>query len=88
MIMSHTHTHTHTHTLIQVCHLCRVKFSLVTRQQYCGACGKVFCEKCYSKHTIIPRMGIERMRVCDTCYDAIIPNAEMDAGAPTLSSGV
>lgn len=67
-----------------VCHMCRVKFSTFTRQHHCRACGEVFCGKCSSKVSIIPKVGIEReVRVCDPCYDEINPNDGKDEVVPT-----
>lgn len=73
-----------------VCHMCRVKFGTFTRQHHCRACGEVFCSKCSSKQSIIPKIGIEReVRVCDPCYDEINPNEgnlEADGATPRSDS--
>lgn len=54
------------------CNRCRVKFGVVQRQHHCRNCGEVFCGKCSSKVTSIPKLGFEReVRVCDSCYDKI-----------------
>lgn len=54
------------------CNRCRSKFGMVNRQHHCRNCGEVFCGKCSSKNSIIPKFGIEReVRVCDSCYDQI-----------------
>ncbi|XP_012941341.1 hepatocyte growth factor-regulated tyrosine kinase substrate isoform X2 [Aplysia californica] len=56
----------------ETCTRCRVKFGVVQRQHHCRNCGEVFCGKCSSKTTTIPKLGFEReVRVCDSCYDKI-----------------
>ncbi|XP_071108372.1 hepatocyte growth factor-regulated tyrosine kinase substrate-like isoform X1 [Haliotis cracherodii] len=55
-----------------VCTRCRVAFGMVQRKHHCRNCGEVFCSKCSSKSSIIPRFGIEReVRVCDACFDKL-----------------
>lgn len=54
----------------EVCHRCRVAFSLIQRKHHCRACGQVFCGACTTKSTTLPKYGIEKeVRVCDACYD-------------------
>ncbi|XP_025078663.1 hepatocyte growth factor-regulated tyrosine kinase substrate-like [Pomacea canaliculata] len=56
----------------ETCTRCRVQFGMVQRKHHCRNCGYVFCQKCSSKNSIIPKFGIEReVRVCDSCYDKI-----------------
>ncbi|XP_078690511.1 hepatocyte growth factor-regulated tyrosine kinase substrate-like isoform X4 [Branchiostoma floridae x Branchiostoma belcheri] len=55
-----------------VCHRCRVQFGMVQRKHHCRACGQVFCGKCSSKNSIIPKFGIEKeVRVCDSCFEEL-----------------
>ncbi|CAH1794150.1 unnamed protein product, partial [Owenia fusiformis] len=59
------------------CHRCRVQFSTFQRKHHCRNCGQVFCGKCSSKNSIIPRFGIEReVRVCEACHDVLNKGSE------------
>ncbi|XP_018323996.1 hepatocyte growth factor-regulated tyrosine kinase substrate [Agrilus planipennis] len=52
-----------------VCHRCRVAFSMVQRKHHCRACGQVFCGQCSQKTISLPKFGIEKeVRVCDSCF--------------------
>jgi growth factor-regulated tyrosine kinase substrate len=54
------------------CHRCRVQFGVVTRKHHCWACGQIFCGKCSSKYSTIPKFGIEKeVRVCEPCYEQL-----------------
>ncbi|XP_045514330.1 hepatocyte growth factor-regulated tyrosine kinase substrate isoform X2 [Pieris brassicae] len=56
----------------EVCHRCRVAFSLMVRRHHCRACGQVFCQQCSSKTSTLPKFGIEKeVRVCDACFDKV-----------------
>lgn len=56
----------------EVCHRCRVAFSLILRRHHCRACGQVFCQQCSSKTSTLPKFGIEKeVRVCDACFDKV-----------------
>lgn len=56
----------------EVCHRCRVTFSMVQRKHHCRACGQVFCNQCSSKVSTLPRFGIEKeVRVCEACYEQV-----------------
>lgn len=56
----------------ECCHRCRVQFTMVVRKHHCRHCGQVFCAKCSSKMSTIPKFGIEKeVRVCDFCFDKI-----------------
>lgn len=58
------------------CNRCRTKFGMVNRQHHCRNCGEVFCGKCSSKSSIIPKFGIEKeVRVCDSCFDILNKSA-------------
>ncbi|XP_074648717.1 hepatocyte growth factor-regulated tyrosine kinase substrate-like isoform X2 [Tubulanus polymorphus] len=70
----------------EVCHHCRVQFTTFQRKHHCRNCGQVFCGKCTSKSSIIPKFGIEReVRVCDTCFDVL--NKGAAGGAPGAGPG-
>ncbi|XP_060522898.1 hepatocyte growth factor-regulated tyrosine kinase substrate isoform X2 [Cylas formicarius] len=53
-----------------VCHRCRVTFSMINRKHHCRACGQVFCGQCTTRTAALPKYGIEKeVRVCDSCYE-------------------
>ncbi|XP_067403255.1 hepatocyte growth factor-regulated tyrosine kinase substrate isoform X2 [Emydura macquarii macquarii] len=65
------------------CHRCRVQFGVVTRKHHCRACGQIFCGKCSSKYSTIPKFGIEKeVRVCEPCYEHLNKKAEGKTAAP------
>ncbi|KAH9503961.1 hypothetical protein Btru_067460, partial [Bulinus truncatus] len=75
----------------ETCTRCRVQFTVVQRKHHCRNCGEVFCGKCSSKSSIIPKLGFEReVRVCDSCFEKINkPNSnkkEDDLPAEYLAS--
>lgn len=54
------------------CHRCRVQFGLMERKHHCRACGQVFCSRCTSKSSTLPKFGIEKeVRVCEACYEKV-----------------
>ncbi|XP_052052685.1 hepatocyte growth factor-regulated tyrosine kinase substrate isoform X4 [Apodemus sylvaticus] len=66
------------------CHRCRVQFGVVTRKHHCRACGQIFCGKCSSKCSTIPKFGIEKeVRVCEPCYEQLNKKAEGKAASTT-----
>ncbi|XP_005069870.1 hepatocyte growth factor-regulated tyrosine kinase substrate isoform X1 [Mesocricetus auratus] len=66
------------------CHRCRVQFGVVTRKHHCRACGQIFCGKCSSKYSTIPKFGIEKeVRVCEPCYEQLNKKAEGKAASTT-----
>ncbi|KAM5274381.1 hepatocyte growth factor-regulated tyrosine kinase substrate isoform 2-T2 [Ctenodactylus gundi] len=67
------------------CHRCRVQFGVVTRKHHCRACGQIFCGKCSSKYSTIPKFGIEKeVRVCEPCYEQLNKKAEGKAATTEL----
>ncbi|XP_016146327.1 LOW QUALITY PROTEIN: hepatocyte growth factor-regulated tyrosine kinase substrate-like [Sinocyclocheilus grahami] len=70
------------------CHRCRVQFGVMTRKHHCRACGQIFCGKCSSKYSTIPKFGIEKeVRVCEPCFELLNKKAEgkaTSAGQPEL----
>lgn len=41
-------------------------------QHHCRACGQIFCGKCSSKYSTIPKFGIEKeVRVCEPCFELL-----------------
>ncbi|CAL8273804.1 unnamed protein product [Lota lota] len=67
------------------CHRCRVQFGVMTRKHHCRACGQIFCGKCSSKYSTIPKFGIEKeVRVCEPCFEHLNKKAE---GKATASAG-
>ncbi|XP_058417855.1 hepatocyte growth factor-regulated tyrosine kinase substrate isoform X3 [Diceros bicornis minor] len=66
------------------CHRCRVQFGVMTRKHHCRACGQIFCGKCSSKYSTIPKFGIEKeVRVCEPCYEQLNKKAEGKASSTT-----
>ncbi|XP_072501422.1 hepatocyte growth factor-regulated tyrosine kinase substrate isoform X5 [Notamacropus eugenii] len=66
------------------CHRCRVQFGVMTRKHHCRACGQIFCGKCSSKCSTIPKFGIEKeVRVCEPCYELLNKKAEGKASSTT-----
>ncbi|XP_074176423.1 hepatocyte growth factor-regulated tyrosine kinase substrate isoform X8 [Rhinolophus sinicus] len=66
------------------CHRCRVQFGVVTRKHHCRACGQIFCGKCSSRYSTIPKFGIEKeVRVCEPCYEQLNKKAEGKAPSTT-----
>ncbi|UYV76367.1 HGS [Cordylochernes scorpioides] len=66
-----------------ICYQCRTQFGIMQRKHHCRNCGHVYCNRCSSKTSTIPRFGIEkRVRVCDACYD------RLQQGAPRTSPKV
>ncbi|KAJ8384698.1 hypothetical protein AAFF_G00199040 [Aldrovandia affinis] len=59
------------------CHRCRVQFGVMTRKHHCRACGQIFCGKCSSKYSTIPKFGIEKeVRVCEPCFELLNKKVE------------
>ncbi|KAL8588967.1 hypothetical protein ACOMHN_065749 [Nucella lapillus] len=69
----------------ETCTRCRVQFGMVQRKHHCRNCGEVFCNKCSSKNSIIPKFGIEReVRVCDSCFEKLTKqNAKKEDDLPS-----
>ncbi|XP_074081012.1 hepatocyte growth factor-regulated tyrosine kinase substrate isoform X1 [Macrotis lagotis] len=66
------------------CHRCRVQFGVMTRKHHCRACGQIFCGKCSSKCSTIPKFGIEKeVRVCEPCYELLNKKAEGKTSSTT-----
>ncbi|XP_062389224.1 hepatocyte growth factor-regulated tyrosine kinase substrate isoform X8 [Sardina pilchardus] len=66
------------------CHRCRVQFGVMTRKHHCRACGQIFCGKCSSKYSTIPKFGIEKeVRVCEPCFEQL--NKKSEGKAPTVA---
>ena len=66
----------------ECCNRCRTQFSMVQRKHHCRNCGQIFCAKCSSKLSTIPKYGIEKeVRVCDDCFDKL--NKSVKSGEQT-----
>ncbi|XP_041943223.1 hepatocyte growth factor-regulated tyrosine kinase substrate isoform X7 [Alosa sapidissima] len=66
------------------CHRCRVQFGVMTRKHHCRACGQIFCGKCSSKYSTIPKFGIEKeVRVCEPCFEQL--NKKSEGKAPSVA---
>uniref|UniRef100_A0A671MV33 Hepatocyte growth factor-regulated tyrosine kinase substrate n=1 Tax=Sinocyclocheilus anshuiensis TaxID=1608454 RepID=A0A671MV33_9TELE len=52
------------------------------RSHHCRACGQIFCGKCSSKYSTIPKFGIEKeVRVCEPCFELLNKKAEGKAAS-------
>uniref|UniRef100_A0A8K9Y5U4 Hepatocyte growth factor-regulated tyrosine kinase substrate n=1 Tax=Oncorhynchus mykiss TaxID=8022 RepID=A0A8K9Y5U4_ONCMY len=55
------------------------------RLHHCRACGQIFCGKCSSKYSTIPKFGIEKeVRVCEPCHELL--NKKAEGGKPVGTS--
>uniref|UniRef100_A0A4W2DZ42 Hepatocyte growth factor-regulated tyrosine kinase substrate n=1 Tax=Bos indicus x Bos taurus TaxID=30522 RepID=A0A4W2DZ42_BOBOX len=53
-------------------------------RHHCRACGQIFCGKCSSKYSTIPKFGIEKeVRVCEPCFEQLNKKAEGKAASTT-----
>ncbi len=52
------------------CHDCKKPFTTTNRRHHCRNCGKVFCNTCTAKRTLLPRFGFtkKKVRVCEKCF--------------------
>jgi len=63
------------------CFRCKSAFGVITRKHHCRACGNIFCDKCSSKTSTVPKFGIEKeVRVCDSCYAALQTGRQIRSG--------
>ncbi|XP_048101090.1 hepatocyte growth factor-regulated tyrosine kinase substrate isoform X1 [Alosa pseudoharengus] len=70
------------------CHRCRVQFGVMTRKHHCRACGQIFCGKCSSKYSTIPKFGIEKeVRVCEPCFEQLNNSHPSLSPPPRKSEG-
>lgn len=73
------------------CFRCKTAFGVITRKHHCRACGNIFCDKCSSKTSTVPKFGIEKeVRVCDSCYTQLQSGraqAQGPQGQPGQSEG-
>ncbi|XP_076326445.1 hepatocyte growth factor-regulated tyrosine kinase substrate-like isoform X2 [Tachypleus tridentatus] len=77
------------------CHRCRVQFTVVQRKHHCRNCGQIFCGKCSSRTSAIPRFGIEKeVRVCEACWEKLnkstcspSQNSNSEHSSPRTSTG-
>uniref|UniRef100_A0A671MV67 Hepatocyte growth factor-regulated tyrosine kinase substrate n=1 Tax=Sinocyclocheilus anshuiensis TaxID=1608454 RepID=A0A671MV67_9TELE len=50
----------------------RVRITRSVTDHHCRACGQIFCGKCSSKYSTIPKFGIEKeVRVCEPCFELL-----------------
>lgn len=51
------------------CMSCAANFTVVKRRHHCRNCGKVFCARCSSNSTPLPKYGhVKPVRVCNRCF--------------------
>uniref|UniRef100_A0A669CU52 Hepatocyte growth factor-regulated tyrosine kinase substrate n=1 Tax=Oreochromis niloticus TaxID=8128 RepID=A0A669CU52_ORENI len=54
-------------------------------QRCISTCGQIFCGKCSSKYSTIPKFGIEKeVRVCEPCFELL--NKKAEGKAPSAGS--
>ena len=41
-------------TMVNACHHCKRRFSLIIRKHHCRSCGNIFCASCTNRSTVIP----------------------------------
>lgn len=60
-------------SFLSVCGVtCDLDLCSVFFQHHCRACGQIFCGKCSSKYSTIPKFGIEKeVRVCEPCFELL-----------------
>lgn len=69
----------------EMCHGCRSGFTIRTRRHHCRNCGQVFCQKCSSKNSPIPKYGIEKRYVSVTLVILYFKNQhQRDHGLLTI----
>uniref|UniRef100_A0A671MMP9 Hepatocyte growth factor-regulated tyrosine kinase substrate n=1 Tax=Sinocyclocheilus anshuiensis TaxID=1608454 RepID=A0A671MMP9_9TELE len=60
----------------------RVRITRSVTDHHCRACGQIFCGKCSSKYSTIPKFGIEKeVRVCEPCFELLNKKAEGKAAS-------
>jgi len=70
------------------CFRCKTAFGVITRKHHCRACGNIFCDKCSSKTSTVPKFGIEKeVRVCDSCYTQLQSGRAQGQGQPQGQPG-
>jgi predicted RNA-binding Zn-ribbon protein involved in translation (DUF1610 family) len=58
----------------EACMRCGVTFTFTIRKHHCRNCGGVFCGRCTSHKLALLHLGlVDRVRVCDSCYERLAP---------------
>jgi len=59
------------------CMLCKTHFNIVKRRHHCRNCGRVVCHACSNNKIILHNINPDKtVRVCDKCYNSIVPDDE------------
>ena len=70
--------------IARVCiYRCEDEFGLLNRKHHCRKCGGVFCDGCTSHKVSLDQHSTETVRVCKSCYYAIISNSKFITTLPT-----
>lgn len=65
------------------CSLCNANFTLLFRRHHCRNCGKLVCTNCSSKKYHLEHVSQGLVRVCDPCFDTLVPASAEKASVPS-----
>ncbi|XP_031570047.1 pleckstrin homology domain-containing family F member 2-like [Actinia tenebrosa] len=57
-------------------HCMKSKFTALNRRHHCRKCGAVVCGACSAKRLSLPAQSSKPLRVCNTCYQAVMSKAK------------
>lgn len=59
--------------LRNACYKCDKEFTTTRRRHHCRHCGDIFCSNCSKRKMALPSNPNRPVRICDTCFDALLP---------------